>query len=166
MLAIRRAVEADYCLIRRLADEAFPATYRSILAPEQLGYMMEWMYSEETLRRQLSDEGYAWFIALADGVPCGYVAVQQEREERFLLEKIYVLPRFQGRGAGEFLFRHAVEYIRTTHPRPCRMELHVNRRNRAVHFYERMGMRKVREGDFPIGSGYYMNDYIMALEIG
>ena len=28
-----------------------------------------------------------------------------------------------------------------------------------------MGMRKRREGDFPIGNGYYMNDYIMGLEI-
>ena len=28
-----------------------------------------------------------------------------------------------------------------------------------------MGMRVLREGDFPIGDGYYMNDYIMGLEI-
>lgn len=28
-----------------------------------------------------------------------------------------------------------------------------------------MGMKKVRQGDFPIGNGYYMNDYIMALRI-
>ena len=45
------------------------------------------------------------------------------------------------------------------------MELNVNRRNRALHFYERMGMCRLREGDFPIGDGYYMNDYIMGLEI-
>ena len=79
--------------------------------------------------------------------------------------KIYVLPRFQGLGAGEFLFRRAVEYIRSVHSGPCMMELNVNRRNRALHFYERMGMRRLREGDFPIGDGYYMNDYIMGLEI-
>ena len=30
---------------------------------------------------------------------------------------------------------------------------------------EYMGMRKLREGDFPIGNGYYMNDYIMGLDI-
>ena len=59
----------------------------------------------------------------------------------------------------------AVEYIRSVHSGPCMMELNVNRRNRALHFYERMGMRRLREGDFPIGDGYYMNDYIMGLEI-
>ena len=45
------------------------------------------------------------------------------------------------------------------------MELNVNRNNKALKFYEHMGMRIVRERDFPIGNGYYMNDYIMELEI-
>ena len=35
----------------------------------------------------------------------------------------------------------------------------------AVDFYEHMGMHKDRTGDFPIGNGFYMNDYIMAKEI-
>jgi hypothetical protein len=45
------------------------------------------------------------------------------------------------------------------------MELNVNRHNRAVTFYEHMGMHKDREGDFPIGEGYYMNDYIMQMTL-
>ena len=45
------------------------------------------------------------------------------------------------------------------------MALTLNRRNPALHFYERMGMRCLREGDFPIGGGFYMNDYIMGLDI-
>lgn len=45
------------------------------------------------------------------------------------------------------------------------MELNVNRNNKALQFYEYMGMRKLRKGDFPIGNGYYMNDYIMGLDI-
>ena len=46
------------------------------------------------------------------------------------------------------------------------MELNVNRRNRALHFYERMGMRRLREGRFPDRRRllYGMN-YIMGLEI-
>jgi hypothetical protein len=28
-----------------------------------------------------------------------------------------------------------------------------------------MGMYKISEGDFEIGNGYYMNDYIMALDV-
>ena len=43
--------------------------------------------------------------------------------------------------------------------------LHVNRNNPALGFYKHMGMEKVREGDFPIGNGFYMNDYIMGIEL-
>ena len=117
MLSIRRASEADCALIRRLAGEVFPATYREILAPAQLDYMMEWMYSEESLQGQFR-AGHVWFIASSDGEPCGYVSVERQGGDLFHLQKIYVLPRFQGLGAGEFLFRRAVEYIRSVHPGP------------------------------------------------
>ena len=81
------------------------------------------------------------------------------------LQKIYVLPYYQGAHCGSFLFREAVKYIKEIHPEPCMLELNVNRNNKALHFYEHMGMKKLREGDFPIGNGYYMNDYIMGKEI-
>ena len=45
------------------------------------------------------------------------------------------------------------------------IELNVNRQNLALGFYRRMGMRIDREGDFDIGNGFYMNDYIMRLEL-
>jgi hypothetical protein len=45
------------------------------------------------------------------------------------------------------------------------MELNVNRENRAVGFYLRMGMHHARTVDVAIGDGYYMNDYIMALTV-
>jgi hypothetical protein len=45
------------------------------------------------------------------------------------------------------------------------MLLNVNRYNKALQFYLHMGMKRVSEGDFDIGHGYYMNDYIMGMEI-
>ena len=68
MLTIRWACEADCALIRRLADEVFPATYRGIITPSQMEYMMEWMYGAEVLAREMCGE-LAWFIASADGEP-------------------------------------------------------------------------------------------------
>ena len=96
---------------------------------------------------------------------CGYLSVERQEEALFHLQKIYVLPRFQGCGVGSFLFEAAVEYVRRTHPGGSRMELNVNRSNRALGFYRRMGMRCLREGDFPIGGGYFMNDYIMGVDL-
>lgn len=165
MLAIRKATVADCELIHTLAWQIFPETYKDILSPEQSEYMMEWMYSLENLRKQMEEEGHIYFIAYHNNEACGYVSIQQQGENLFHLQKIYVLPSFQGVHCGSFLFHEAVRYIKKIHPTPCVMELNVNRNNKALKFYEHMGMRIVREGDFPIGNGYYMNDYIMELEI-
>lgn len=165
MFTIRKARIDDCGLINQMAGEVFPATYQEILSPGQLDYMMDWMYPPENIRKQMEEEGHVYFIAYEGDEPCGYVSVQQQEENVFHLQKIYVLPHFQGAHCGSFLFREAVRYIKEVHPEPCLMELNVNRNNKALLFYERMGMRKLREGDFPIGNGYYMNDYIMGLDI-
>jgi ribosomal protein S18 acetylase RimI-like enzyme len=164
MIAIRKATKNDAGLIRSLALQVFPATYRQILSPEQIAYMLEWMYAEDCIRKQ-TDEGHVYFVAAKDGETCGYASVQQEKPDLFHLHKIYVLPLFQGFKIGQYLFNEIIDHIKVHHPAPCIMELHVNRLNRAIGFYKRMGMNIVREGDFAIGNGYYMNDYIMALHI-
>ena len=165
MYTIRKATLADCGLIHELARQVFPLTYRDIVAPEQIEYMMDWMYSLPNLHKQMEEEGHVYLLAYAGAEAVGYVSVQRQGEDLFHLHKIYVLPAYQGRHCGSFLFREAVRYIKSVHPAPCLMELNVNRHNKALRFYEHMGMKKLREGDFPIGNGFYMNDYIMGLEI-
>lgn len=166
MFTIRKATVADCELINQLAQQAFPATYREILTLEQIDYMMDWMYAPANIRKQMEEEGHVYLLAYSDdGQPAGYVSVQPEGTDTFHLQKIYVLPSRQGQHCGRFLFEQAIAYIKSVHPTPCLMQLNVNRHNKALHFYEHMGMRKLSEGDFPIGNGYYMNDYIMGLEI-
>lgn len=180
-ISIRKATLADIPLINEMADAAFRTTYKDILSADQIDYMMEWMYSIPSLKHQMAEEGHIYFISECyegefDGnpVPCGYVSVQKDdsteqadNDERavYHLQKIYVLPDYQGRGIGEKLFNKIVDFVKEMNPYPCRIELNVNRNNSALHFYEKMGMKKLREGDFPIGKGYYMNDYIMGLDL-
>ena len=165
MYILKKATSDDIPLIHEMAGQAFPHTYREILSPEQLAYMMDWMYSSKSLRQQIEQDGHVYFIAYDKDVPCGYVSVQPQAADVFHLQKIYVLPQWQGKKVGRFLFEAAVTYIKCVHPSPCLMELNVNRYNKALGFYQHMGMRKLREGDFPIGNGYYMNDYIMGLDL-
>jgi len=164
-IEIRRASVDDIDAIRAAADVAFRAAYAAILSPEQTEYMMNMMYSTESLRRQMKVERQTFYLAVDNGRTIGYVSIERQGERLFHLQKIYLLPEYQGRRIGERLFECACRHIKELCPEPCTMELNVNRHNRAIGFYERMGMRKVREGDFPIGNGYYMNDYIMGMEL-
>lgn len=163
---MRQAGTGDISAIRGLAEIAFRHTYRDILSPEQMEYMMEMMYSEESLTRQMTAEGNTFFIEEGRG----YVSFRrdgktEDGKDRFHLEKIYVLPEFQGTGLGNALFKKVCDSILELSPDSPLLELNVNRNNPAVSFYEHLGMHKARQGDFDIGNGFYMNDYIMAKTI-
>ena len=167
---IRRAGESDLSHIHDMAEVVFRHTYKDILSPGQMEYMMDWMYSMPNLRRQVED-GHVYHLAWKDGVPCGYVSVQPEgRTENgrmlFHLQKIYVMPSEQGCGLGRLLFEKALSFVREeAGGRPVSVELNVNRNNQAVGFYRHLGMEIRRQGDFHIGNGFYMNDYIMGLDL-
>lgn len=165
MFSIRKATTNDIPLIHEMAWVVFPHTYKEILTPEQIDYMMEWMYSEDSLHKQMEKDGHIYYLAFKEDEPAGYLSIQPEGEHVFHLQKIYVLPSFQGMKLGKQLFEQAIKAIKELHPAPCQMRLNVNRQNKALAFYERMGMVKVDEGDFPIGNGYYMNDFIMGMDI-
>ena len=165
MFSIRKATTEDIPMIHDMAWIVFPHTYKEILTSEQIDYMMDWMYSITNLEKQMTEDGHIYYLALKENEPAGYLSIQPEGDDVFHLQKIYVLPSFQGMKLGKQLFEQAIKAIKEIHPSPCQMRLNVNRQNKALTFYEKMGMTKVDEGDFPIGNGFYMNDYIMGLDI-
>ena len=131
---------------------------------------MDMMYSMPNMHRQL-EEGHHYYIAYDGKVPCGYVSVQYEGVdsegiEVFHLHKIYVMPESQGKGVGLGLFNQVVSHVKeTADGGHSRIELNVNKFNKAVEFYRHLGMRVLVEEDFPIGNGFYKTDYIMGLDI-
>lgn len=162
MHKIRPATVADIALIRELTFQVWPQTYASILSPEQLDYMLDMMYSEKSLLRQMS-EGSRFELIYAEEVPVGFAAWFPYQDDVYKLDKIYVLPAVQGKGTGQYLLNHVLEQVKSKGGRALR--LNVNRHNKARGFYERQGFAVIGEGDFDIGQGYFMNDYIMEKKI-
>jgi len=163
-LSIRKATACDINLIRDLASNVWNQTYGSVHSQEQLDYMFEQMYSIQSLSNQLSD-GHHFYILYSNNDPAGYFSFQQTKTDFFVLHKLYLLPDFQGIGAGKYMFTAIVSLIKEIHPEPCTLELTVNRKNTAIRFYEQMGMKAHRESDEPIGNGYYMNCLYMQMII-
>ncbi len=163
MTTLRKATQDDCALIYQLAVPSWKAAYGDILSEEQFDYMIDMMYSEQSLKRQMQD-GHIFFIAYPeDGYPAGFISLHPVvGESHYILEKLYVLPQTHGTGLGRFLVEKAEEYIREQHPeKEILFELNVNRNNKAVGFYERLGFRIDRLVDENIGNGFYKNDYIM-----
>ncbi|MFI3266316.1 MAG: GNAT family N-acetyltransferase [Rikenellaceae bacterium] len=165
MITIRPATIDDVKLIHELGFKTFTVTYKDILLPDQLTYMLEMMYAPHNIVTQMS-EGHNYFLAYSDDIPCAYVSIEQQDEQLYILQKIYVLPEFHGQGIGRKMIHFAFDYVKNNCKNSsCTMELHVNRNNKAQQFYSKMGLSIARTGDFDIGNGFYMNDYIMAIEL-
>ncbi len=81
----------------------------------------------------------------------------------YRLHKLYVLPNQQGKGTGKLLIDFIIDEIKQAGA--TILELNVNRHNKALHFYNKIGFTIAREQDIDIGNGYFMNDYVMELQL-
>ena len=164
MFNFREAGINDIPQIRDLTFRVWPQTYASILTPEQVDYMLDMMYSEASLQKQM-ENGSRFIIIYRDETPVGFAAFfLYKMESIYKLDKIYILPDQQGKGTGQALLNQVIESVTEKGGRS--LLLNVNRHNKARGFYEKNGFEIIEEGDFDIGNGYYMNDYIMEKKLG
>lgn len=159
-MEIRLLQKHELSLTRNLAEKIWPSAYGTILSKEQLSYMLNWMYSIETLEKSF-DKGNEFYCAFDNDLPLGFLELEflNENPNTVKLQKIYVLPSEQKNGLGTKLLQFGL--IRSKNKGAKRIILQVNRANKAVQFYLKNNFSINSEEDFPIGNGYYMNDYVM-----
>jgi len=157
-MVIRKAYPSDIPLIREMAYKIWPITYGTVLPGKQIDYMLELIYSEKVLYEQMTTD--IEFIIVYDGVhPVGFASYSLIEPQLYKLHKIYVLPSLQGRGTGRFAIEQLVKAMKSKGA--TALLLNVNRQNNAKEFYEKLGFAVIKEEDIDIGSGYFMNDYVM-----
>ena len=117
-IIITSAGLADRAFIRSVSERTWPSTYGHIISQAQIDFMLDWMYSDESLEKQMNT-GSEFYIAsikkdneLWDAV--GFCSVSPEKEEdsneiAHKLNKLYVLPEAQGTGAGKALLNKSIE---------------------------------------------------------
>ncbi|NBP75115.1 MAG: GNAT family N-acetyltransferase [Crocinitomicaceae bacterium] len=159
-MEIRLLQKHELSLTQNLAEKIWPSAYGTILSKEQLSYMLNWMYSIETLEKSF-DKGNEFYCAFDNDLPLGFLELEflNEEADSVKLQKIYVLPSEQNKGIGKNFLQLAL--LRAKNRGARNVILQVNRANKAVQFYLKNNFCIIREEDFPIGNGYYMNDYVM-----
>lgn len=155
---IRPATSKDLSCIRELAQRIWPVAYGRLLSKAQLDYMLSLFYTEESLREQMS-AGQEFFLVAEKETVLGFAAVGPVASGVWKLHKLYILPQEQGRGLGKALLDHVATHARSKGA--AALILQVNRENPARHFYVHEGFKIIEEKDFDIGSGFFMNDFVM-----
>lgn len=156
------ATENDILLIQDLAKRSWENAYAEILSVEQMEFMLNTMYSEEEILNQLQHPHYQYYLIEDENNHSfeGFIAYENHYEESTTkLHKIYLVPESKGKGFGkkalQFLISQALE------KGDRRIILNVNKYNSAKKFYQSQGYQVYDEGVFDIGSGFFMDDYLM-----
>ncbi|ETN94042.1 GNAT family N-acetyltransferase [Zhouia amylolytica] len=154
------ANEAQLGIVRALALETWPATFKDILSPEQIDYMLDWMYSAASLKDQYKG-GIKFILAEENDDYFGFAAYEfnYKNEAKTKIHKIYIHPKSQGKGVGRILINFIAEEAKKH--RNNTLTLNVNRYNKATGFYEKLGFKTMYSEDIDIGNGYLMEDFVM-----
>lgn len=148
---IREWREADLPAVRHITWETWMATYASFVPPADLRSYFDAHYNERALSALIADAINGGFLAEADGVPAGFVRTHwEEKEKRFYVSSLYVLPRFQGQGIGGKLM--AVSEQKALERGVSAVWLGVMEQNvRTLDWYRRTGFTFVEEAPFKMG---------------
>ncbi|TAN15059.1 MAG: GNAT family N-acetyltransferase [Chitinophagaceae bacterium] len=163
MITFIEAAKDQLTLVHKLAYRIWPSTFKDILSDAQMAYMLDWMYSLPSLQKQM-EEGCYFLLAKDDNNLIGYASYQFNVKEKMTrLHKIYLLPSSQGKGIGKQMILEIIK--RAKENDQDTLQLNVNRSNKAALVYAKLGFHIIREEDNDIGHGYFMNDYVMELNL-
>ena len=145
-----------------LAEEIWHEHFTPIIGRDQVLYMLDKFQSFTAMKRQRESEGYIYYLFKWDGEYVGYSGIAVHGD-RLFLSKLYVKKEARGRG----ISRKAVDkYKGICKEKGLRsIYLTVNKYNFAKDVYTALGFKTIDSVKTDIGGGFYMDDYIMELDI-
>lgn len=147
----------DIEVIEKLAYKIWHEYYPFIITTEQINYMLNKMYSKESLSEQINDKSTTFYLIMVNHQPSGFISITNENEGKFFLNKFYILQDVAAKGKGTRAFKQLLSIIE-----PNEIKLTVNRQNyKSINFYFKNGFVIESVADFDIGNNYFMNDFVM-----
>ena len=161
MITVLPATATDFDTIRSIAHETWPIAYGEILSKAQLDYMLGAFYNDTALKESVSQKRHHFVLANEGNQTLGFASFEwnYDQQKQTKIHKIYILPSAQGKGVGKAL----IDYIASEARKEGSLTLclNVNRLNKAITFYEKMGFSIISEVNIELEHGYLMEDYVM-----
>jgi len=155
---LKPASTEDIKTIQALAHNIWTEHYTPIIGDVQVNYMLEKIYSEQALLKQINEGPQQFFLIQNGSEIQGYLSFETENENKGFINKFYLLSETRRSGLGKQAFDALCGIYSTIKE----IRLQVNRQNyKAINFYFKMGFVIEACADFDIGDGYFMNDFIM-----
>ncbi len=153
--------EKQIRIIENLAGIIWHEHYMSIIGPDQIKYMLDKYQSYSAVSDSLAS-GYIYYIALEEGTPCGYSAINVGDD--IFLSKFYVQKEYRGRGIGRLMLNKITEEAVVN--KKSRIWLTCNKFNLdTIAVYKKMGFTIIDSVVTDIGHGFVMDDYVLEKHI-
>ena len=151
--------------------ESFRKTFEYLFrSKEELFEYLEHTYDPVKLTKSLKKENNLYLLTFADGQAAGFAKVKKhslndqiESGAQMELQKIYVLPEWQGYGIGTSLMKEVRNIAREIYPDYIWLDTHVSN-EAAIRLYETNGYKKIGTCAYTIGTQTF-DYYLMGLPV-
>ena len=152
--------------IREIAYQTWPDTFGQVLPKEQIEYMLQLIYNETSLKKQLLEKGHNFILAEKDNKPLGFTSyeINYQLEPQLMIHKLYLLPAAQGLGIGTKLLNLLSESALQSNNKLLRLKVYFAN-TKAIGFYEKYGFKQIGTETTDIGNGYSVLDNVMMKEL-
>ncbi|MCX6199846.1 MAG: GNAT family N-acetyltransferase [Bacteroidetes bacterium] len=155
-LSFRPATITEIPVIDQLAQKIWREHYPAIISVEQIEFMLLNRYSVKAIEESMK-RGEKYFLAYVNDDIVAYSSIEW-KNDFYYLHKFYLDVSKHRNGIGKQFFDYLLSQIDSSKT----IKLQVNRTNyKAINFYLKLGFVIETVGDFDIGGGYFMNDFVM-----
>lgn len=156
--------------LQQLSRQTFAETFSADNSEENMEAYLDNELSIEKLETELSGKNSEFYFAMLDTRVIGYLKInfgdaqtEIQDENALEIERIYVLQEFQGKNAGQLLYRKALDISRDR--KLDYIWLGVWEKNiRAIRFYEKNGFTEFDKHIFKLGKDE-QTDIMMKLQL-
>ncbi len=162
-MEILQATPNDIKILVELANSIWNEYYIKILSKEQIHYMLNLMYNEKQIAFELEND-FTWLLFKENDIFIGYASYSILNNKKYKLHKLYISPKFHGKGFGTQAINYIFDDIKNKGG--IKVSLNVNKNNTSsIKFYEKVGFKIVDDVVLDIGNGFVMDDYIMEKDL-
>ena len=168
--SIRRVGQSEVKALQEIAKITFIHTYGADNTPANMEKYLEDNFNPERLLSELQNRKSQFYFAEIGKKIVGYMKLNYGKAQTEFklgnaleIERIYVLPEFQGRKIGQELYLKALEVAKSLDLQ--RVWLGVWEENpKAVRFYKKMGFQPFEKHVFKLGNDE-QTDIMMKIEL-
>jgi len=166
MLEFKKAGIADLLKIQKIAYETWPSTFGQVIPKEQINYMLQLIYNEESLNKQILEKGNNFILAEKGNQSLGFTSyeINYNSKPQLMIHKLYLLPSSQGLGIGTKFLNLLSDIAQHNNNKRLRLKVYFEN-SKAISFYEKYGFKNIGTETTEIGNNYSILDNLMVKEL-